>query len=120
MLRKIILELKQFKDDEKRVLLSIVEDVYFYWGKFEILDDAVQMVRNFHKPHPMSYESPLSEFPRLDSIINYNSYVVAFINITCFFEPKKNRKDDRFLLDFLKKCKTHYELLYKLDRKSVV
>lgn len=115
MLRKIILELKQFKDDEKRVLLSIVEDVYFYWGKFEILDDAVQMVRNFHKPHPMSYESPLSEFPRLDSIINYNSYVVAFINITCFFEPKKNRKDDRFLLDFLKKCKTHYELLYKLS-----
>lgn len=115
MLRKIIKSLNNFETNEKDRLISIVEDLYFYWNKFEILKDAVIIVKNFNKPIPLKYMSPLSELPRLDMVINYNAFVVAFINAACFFEPKKSRNDDRFLLDFLKKCNEESELLFRLS-----
>lgn len=101
--------------DEQQILIEIVEDIYFYWTKYETLKDAVILVRNFYKPTPMKYTSPLSEIPRLDTVINYNAFVVAFINTVSFFDPIKRHKDDRLLLDFLNKCKANDKTLYKLS-----
>ncbi len=115
MLRDKIRNTEKFNSEEKEKLIEIVEDLYFYWTKFEILKDSVVMARNFSKPSPNKYMSPLSEIPRLDLALNYNSFVVAFVNAACFFEPSKRRKDDRFLLDFLKKTNDNNELLYKLS-----
>jgi|SRR5690554_1877208 len=114
MLRKIINKLDSFEKQEKDFLISFVEDVYFYWNKYEILDDAIEIVHNFYKPNPINYYGPLSKFPRLDRVINYNAYVVAFVNLSSFFESKKKRKDDRFLNDFIQRCLNNVDILYKL------
>lgn len=116
MLRNTINQSDDFSIEEKEILLKIVENVYFYWNKFELLNDAIDMVRSFFKPTPISYYSPLSEYPRLDRTINYNAYVVAFINTAAFFESKKSRKDDRLLCDFLDECKSNVSILFRLKQ----
>ena len=114
MLRKIINELEAFNNQEKQLLIDFVEDVYFYWDKFEILSDAIDIIHNFYKPKPISYYSPLSEFQRIDRVFNYNAYVVAFINSTSFFESVMKRADDRFLIAFIKRSKANVKILYQL------
>jgi hypothetical protein len=114
MIKEIIRDLDEFDEAESKLLISIVDDVYFYWDKFEIIDDAVEIIFNFYKPKPLGYYSPLSKFPRLDHVFNYHAYVVAFFNLSCFFEPNKKRKDDRILKEFLKRCSENSEILYNL------
>ncbi len=115
MLRKTIKNLNQFTAEEKKILLRLVESVYFYWYKFEILKDSVDVVKAFNKPKPFTYMAPLSDYPRLQNTMGFNASMVSFLNATPFFEKVKKKKSDRFLLHYLKECKTHSELLYKLS-----